>query len=80
MWGTTPPCEMTTSPRSLFNLRDKVESADSPSGRETEENALFVVPDSKLQVTGHNTLLLVIPSGITGQLKDLGSEVLENSS
>jgi len=43
-------------------------------------DALLIVPDSELQMTRHNTLLLVITSGIASQLQDLGSEVLENSS
>ena len=45
-----------------------------------KENVLLIVPDSELQVTRHNTLFLVIASGVTSQLQDLGSEVLENSS
>jgi len=46
---------------------------------EEKENVLLIVPDRKLQVTRHNTLLLVITSSVTSQLQDLGSEVLENS-
>jgi len=45
-----------------------------------EENALLIVPNSELQVTGHNTLLFVITSSVTSQLQDLGSEILENGS
>ena len=41
--------------------------------------ALFIVTDGKLQVTRHNTLLLVITSGIASKLENLGSKVLENS-
>jgi hypothetical protein len=44
------------------------------------ENVLFIVPNGELQVTRHNTLLLVITSGVTSQLQNLGSEVLKNSS
>ena len=81
MWGTTPPCEITTSPRSLFNLtiRGKVRKL-IPSDGGINENVLLVVPNSELQVARHNTLLLVITSGITSQLQNLGSEVLENGS
>ena len=39
---------------------------------------LFVIPDCKLQVTRDNTLLLVITSGITKQLENLRSQVLED--
>jgi hypothetical protein len=41
---------------------------------------LFVVTDSKLQVTRHDTLFLVITSGIAGQLEDLSGKVLEYGS
>ena len=41
---------------------------------------LLIIPDGKLQMTRHNTLLLVITGGVTSQLQNLGSEVLENSS
>ena len=34
--------------------------------------------DSELQVTGDDTGLLVVASGVTGQLEDLSGEVLEN--
>ena len=44
------------------------------------ENVLLIVPYGELQVTRHNTLLLVITSGVTSQLQNLGSEVLENGS
>ena len=49
------------------------------SGDEGKLNALLVVPDSELQMTRHNTLFLVITSGVASQLQNLGSEVLENS-
>ena len=39
---------------------------------------LLVVLDGKSKVTGHDTSLLVIPSGIAGELQDLGAEVLED--
>jgi hypothetical protein len=41
---------------------------------------LFVVTNSKLQVTGYNTLFLVITSGIAGQLEDLSGKVLKHGS
>ena len=40
----------------------------------------FVVTDGELQVSGNNTLLLVITSGITSQLENLSSEVFKNGS
>lgn len=41
---------------------------------------LLIVPDSELQVTGDDTGLLVVTSSIASQLKDFGSEVLEDGS
>lgn len=41
---------------------------------------LLVVPDSELQVAGDDTGLLVITGSVASQLKDFGSEVLEDSS
>jgi hypothetical protein len=40
---------------------------------------LLVVADGKLQVTGDDTRLLVVTGGVTGELEDLGSKVLEDS-
>jgi len=40
---------------------------------------LFVIPDGKLQVPRHDTLLLIIASCVASQFKDLGSEIFENS-
>jgi hypothetical protein len=78
MNGTTPPWEMTTSPRSLFSLSER-HVRRSHDWWETK-NVLFVVADGELQVTGHDTLLLVVASGVTGELENLGSEVLEDGS
>lgn len=41
---------------------------------------LLIVADGKLQVTGDDTGLLVVTGGVTSQLENLSSEVLENSS
>jgi hypothetical protein len=40
---------------------------------------LFVVLDGKSNVTRHNTTLLVITSGIASKLKNLSTEILEDS-
>lgn len=81
MNGTTPPCEMTTSPRSLFNLYGQGRRVrKGRHARKKEKNALLIVPDSELQVPGHNTLLLVITRGVARQLENLGSKVLKDSS
>ena len=38
---------------------------------------LLVVPDGELQVTGDNTLLLVVARRVTRKLEDLSSQVLK---
>ena len=78
MNGTTPPCEMTTSPRSLFSLKPEVRN--SIHEIKMRKHVLLVIPDSKLQVPWHNTLLLVIPGSVTSQFKDLSSEIFKYSS
>jgi hypothetical protein len=40
---------------------------------------LFVVPDGELQVTGHDTVLLVVTGSVASELENLGSEVFEDS-
>jgi hypothetical protein len=39
---------------------------------------LLVVADGELEVAGHDTRLLVVAGGVTGELEDLGGEVLED--
>mmetsp|Transcript_18875 Transcript_18875/g.45321 ORF Transcript_18875/g.45321 Transcript_18875/m.45321 type:complete len:100 (-) Transcript_18875:9-308(-) len=39
---------------------------------------LLVVLDGKGDVTGHDTSLLVITGSVSGELQDLGTEVLED--
>jgi len=41
---------------------------------------LLVVAYDELKVTGDDTGLLVVTSGVTSQLEDLGSQVLKNGS
>ena len=41
---------------------------------------LFVVTNGELQVTGDDTLLLVITSGITSKLEDLSSKIFKYGS
>lgn len=40
----------------------------------------LIVADGKLQVTGNDTGLLVITSGVTSQLKNFSSKIFEHSS
>ena len=76
MKGTTPPWEMTTSPRSLFNL------SQCQRGLPTQKRSrlLLVVTDGQLQVARDNTLLLVVTRSITRKLENLGGKVLKDSS
>lgn len=41
---------------------------------------LLIVADGKLEVTGDDTGLLVVTSGVSSQLENLSGEVLKNSS
>ena len=38
------------------------------------------IPDSKLQVSGHDTVLLVIACGIACEFEDLSSKVFKDGS
>jgi hypothetical protein len=78
MKGTTPPCEMTTSPRSLFNLPKKVGHFLVP--KNLKSDILFIIPDCELQVTRDNTLLLIITSCIASKLENFCSQILKNGS
>lgn len=54
---------------------------DAPDGDTAEQLVqLLIVTDGELKVTGNDTALLVVTGGVTGQLEDLGSEVLEDGS
>lgn len=51
----------------------------SGDGDATKElTQLFVIAHGELNVTGHNTGLLVITSGVAGQLKHLSGKVLQH--
>ncbi len=39
---------------------------------------LLVIPDGQLEMAGVDPLLLVVPGGVSGQLKDLSGEVLHD--
>jgi hypothetical protein len=53
-------------------------SGDSDSTEQLVQ--LFIVLDGKSDVTRYDTALLVITSGISSELENLGTEVLENGS
>ena len=56
------------------------DTTSSNSGAAEKLVELLVVADSKLDVAGHNTGLLVILGGVTGELKNLSCEVLKDGS
>ena len=43
------------------------------------QHRLFIVSDRKLEMTGHNTLLLVITRCISCKFKNFSSQVFEHS-
>jgi hypothetical protein len=46
----------------------------------TEEDALFVISDSELQVPRHDTLLLVISCCVASKFENLSSKIFKDSS
>ena len=52
--------------------------SDGDSAQKTVE--FLIVLDSKSDVTRDDTALLVVTSGVSGKLQDLGTEVLKNGS
>lgn len=64
--------------RTLVNVGQNTTLGD---GDVTEQLVqLLVVADGELQVTGDDTGLLVVASGVASQLEDLSCEVLEDGS
>ena len=76
MWGTTPPWEMTTLPKSLFNLKQS--RSMTVLIEHVRKYVLFIVPDGELKVARDDTLLLVVTSGIARKFEDLSSKVLQD--
>lgn len=60
---------------------DVGEDTSSRDGNVSQELVQFlVVADSKHDVAGNNTLFLVIPSSVSGKLKNLSSQVFQDGS
>lgn len=57
------------------NVGEDTTLRDDDGSQELVE--LLVVSDSELQVSGHDTRLLVVSGSVTGKLEDLGSEVCQ---
>ena len=62
----------------LVNVGEDTTLGDGDVAKELVQ--LFVVADGELKVTGNDTRLLVVTGGVTSELEDLGSQVLENGS
>ena len=58
------------------DVRDNTTLGDDDVAEELVE--FLIVTDGELQVSGHDTLLLVITSGITCELENLSREVFED--
>ena len=56
------------------------DTAAGDGGAAQKSVELLVVADSELNVTGHNSGLLVVLGGVAGELEDLSGEVLKNGS
>lgn len=66
------------SKRTLVDVGENTTLGDGDVSEELVQ--LLVVADSELQVTGDDTGLLVVTSGVTSQLEDFGSQVLKDGS
>ena len=70
MLGRTPPWAMVTPASNLF-------SSSSFLGLSQAYNCTSL-PDGELEVPGDDPGLLVVSGGVSGQLEDLGGEVLHD--
>lgn len=66
------------SKRTLVNVGENTTLGDGDVSEELVQ--LLIVADGELQVTGDDTGLLVVASGVTSQLEDFGSQVLKDGS
>lgn len=66
------------SKRTLVNVGENTTLGDGDVSEELVQ--LLIVADGELQVTGDDTGLLVVTSGVTSQLEDFGSQVLKDGS
>lgn len=68
---------MAVDGRTLVNVGEDTTLGDGNVAEKLVQ--LLIVPDRELQVTGDDTGLLVVTSGVTSQLEDFSSQVLEDS-
>jgi hypothetical protein len=60
------------------NVGEDTTGGDGSVGHKLVE--LFVVSDGQLNVSGHNSGLLVVLGGVSSEFEDLSSEIFEDSS
>ena len=46
--------------------------------RRGSKDILLIVADGELEMTGHDTVLLVVTSGIASEFEDFGGEIFED--
>lgn len=72
-------CEKSSRyPRTLVNVGEDTTLGDGDVAQELVQ--FLIVADGKLKVTGNDTGLLVVTSGVTSQLQNFSSQVLQNCS
>lgn len=67
-----------TRRRTLVNVGEDTTLGDGDVSEKLVQ--LLVVPDGELEMAGNDTGLLVVAGSVTGQLENLGSEVLKDGS
>ena len=60
------------------DVREDTTAGDSGAAQESVK--LLIIADGELDVTGHNSCLLVVLGGVACELKHLSCEVLKNGS
>ena len=69
--------EQTVKQRTLVNVGEDTTLGDGDVPKKLVQ--LLVVPDGELEMAGNDTGLLVVTGSVTGQLKNLSRQVLEDS-
>ena len=61
-----------------MDVGENTTGSDGGAGKKSVE--LLIVADGELDVTGHNSGLLVVLGGVASELEDLSGEVLKDGS
>ena len=75
MLGSTPPWAIVTPDSNLFSSTPFLNRHCQHRSRQARRTIveMSALPDGELEVPGDDARLLVVPSGVPGELKDLGS-------